>query len=349
VALAAGTAIRLLTGPLGGRWADRQAARGGSPKRVLAGFVAASAVLALAYGPASGLLLLTAVSLMHAAVLAPVTPIADALATQAAERGGGFRYGWARGIGSAAFVVATLLSGQAVGIWGLAAIIPLNAGLLAAAAVVALLLPEAPGRATRPEAPRPPATALLRIPGFALLMGIAALIGGSHAMHDGFEVIRWRDAGMTPAAASVLWSASVLSEVLVFVVAGPALLRRLGPAVSLALAAAAGVVRWSAAAVTASVPVMAMVEPLHGFTFALVHLTCVTAIGRIVPAGLTATALAFYATVALGVAGSVITLGSGPLYGWLGASAFWAMAALCAVAFPLALRLRLAPRPTEPS
>jgi PPP family 3-phenylpropionic acid transporter len=349
VALAAGTAIRLLTGPLGGQWADRRASRGGSPKRVLAGFVAASAVLALAYGPASGLLLLTTVSLMHAAVLAPVTPIADALATQAAGRGGGFRYGWARGTGSAAFVAATLLSGQAVGTWGLAAIIPLNAGLLAAAAVVALLLPEAPGRSIRPETPRPPVSALLRVPGFVPLMGIAALIGGSHAMHDGFEVIRWREAGMTPTAASVLWSASVLSEVLVFVVAGPALLRRLGPAASLALAAAAGVVRWSAAAFTASFPVMAMVEPLHGFTFALVHLTCVTAIGRIVPAGLTATALAFYATVALGISGSVVTLGSGPLYGWLGASAFWVMAALCAAAFPLALRLRLPAGPAEAS
>ncbi|MGI4811669.1 MAG: MFS transporter [Janthinobacterium lividum] len=72
-------------------------------------------------------------------------------------------------------------------------------------------------------------------------------------------------------------------------------------------------VRWGAAASTASFTVMAMVEPLHGLTFALAHLTCVTVIGRIMPPALAATAQAFYATVALGITGAVATLASGPL------------------------------------
>ena len=341
IALASGTAIRLVTGPLGGRWADR-AGRG---HLVLAGFTAAAALLALFYGPAQGLLLLTAVSVGHAAVLAPITPVADALAVQATQAEGRFRYGWVRGAGSAAFVVAVLLSGQAVERWGLAVIILLNAALLATAAALALNLP-APNRAIRRAEPGTWAVlaVLVRIPGFGLLMGIAALIGGSHAMHDGFEVIRWREAGMTSAAASVLWSLSVLSEVLVFVVAGPALLRRTGPAGALALAAGAGAVRWGAAASTASFPVMAIVEPLHGLTFALTHLTCVTVIGRIVPPSMAATAQAFYATVALGITGTAVTLGSGALYGWLGAPAFWAMAMLCVLALPLTWGLRLVAR-----
>ena len=337
VALGFGTAIRLVTGPLGGRLADRAS----RPRWVLAGFVAASAVIATAYLPVRGILLLTAASVAHAAVLAPITPVADALAVQAAK-GARFQYGWVRGAGSAAFVAATLLSGQAVGRWGLVAIIPLNAGLLAAAAVFAATLPDGQARASgRLAEARAPLTALFRIPGFVSLMVVIALIGGSHAMHDGFEVIRWRAAGMTPGATSVLWSASVLSEVFVFVVIGPPLLGRLGPAAALSLSAAAGLVRWGAAALTASFPVMALVEPLHGLTFALAHLACVTAIARLVPSGMAATAQAFYATVALGITGAAVTLASGPLYGRLGARAFWAMALLCAIALPLAWRLRV--------
>ena len=48
--LAAGTAIRLAAGPMGGRLADRT----GRAALVLAGFTAAAAVVALGYGPARG-------------------------------------------------------------------------------------------------------------------------------------------------------------------------------------------------------------------------------------------------------------------------------------------------------
>ena len=134
---------------------------------------------------------------------------------------------------------------------------------------------------------------LLAIPGFARLMTVAALIGGSHALHDGFEVIRWRAAGLSAFQSSVLWSLSVAGEVVVFLLVGRPLLARLGPAGALTLAAVAGVVRWSAAASTAAFPVMALVEPLHGLTFALLHLTCMAVIGRTVPTALAATAQAF--------------------------------------------------------
>ena len=57
-------------------------------------------------------------------------------------------------------------------------------------------------------------------------------------------------------------------------VVGPTLLKGLGPAGAAALAASAGMVRWSVTAVTAWLPAMALVEPLHGLTFALSHLAC---------------------------------------------------------------------------
>jgi PPP family 3-phenylpropionic acid transporter len=88
----------------------------------------------------------------------------------------------------------------------------------------------------------------LAAPGFLPLMALAALVMSSHALHDGFEVLRWEDGGIGPGAAGLLWSEGVLAEVVVFVVVGPALLRWLGPAGAAALAASAGVVRWSVTA-----------------------------------------------------------------------------------------------------
>jgi PPP family 3-phenylpropionic acid transporter len=181
---------------------------------------------------------------------------------------------------------------------------------------------------------------LLRLPAFRRLMLVAALIQGSHALHDGFVVIDWRSLGIGDGTIGVLWSESVAGEVLVFLLVGPWLLNRLGPAGGSILAAVGGVVRWVVLAETTSAAAAALVEPLHGLTFALQHLACMRLIAAVVPPRLAATAQAFYGTVAVGLASALLTLGSGPLYAHWGAGGFWVMAALCAAAIPVAWRLR---------
>jgi PPP family 3-phenylpropionic acid transporter len=79
------------------------------------------------------------------------------------------------------------------------------------------------------------------------------------------------------------------------------------------------------------------VQPLHGLTFALLHLACMRVLARTVPPGFEVTAQALYATVAVGAASALLTLASGSLYGSLGPQAFWFMAALCAIGLPLTL------------
>jgi MFS_1 like family len=63
---------------------------------------------------------------------------------------------------------------------------------------------------------------------------------------------------------------------------------------------------------------MALAEPLHGLSFALLHLACMRLIGRLVPANLAATAQAIYGTVAIGATTAMVTLLSGTLYGRFG-------------------------------
>jgi PPP family 3-phenylpropionic acid transporter len=339
ILFAAGTAVRLVSGPLGGRVADRTRAL----RVVLAVCAAVAALVALTLLPARGFAPLLALGVLHAAALAPTTTLADALALGAAAQrvsGPRFEYGWVRGTGSAMFIVGTLLSGQAVGAWGLGATILLHAALLAATASAALLVPEGRHAVTITDH-TPPASVvdLLRLPPFRRVMLISALVLGSHAMHDAFAVIRWGAGGVSPAVASALWSESVAAEVVVFFMVGPRLVERLTPAGVLALAAGAGVLRWVVMAVTADVLALALVQPLHGLTFAALHLACMRLIAAIVPRGLAATGQAMYALGA-GATTALLTLAAGGLYASLGAQGFLAMALLCATAAPLTLRLR---------
>jgi PPP family 3-phenylpropionic acid transporter len=332
LALALGTGIRLVSAPMAGRIADLLQGL----RVMLVVSIAAAALVTLGYLSARGFWMLLAVMLLHAWTLAPMTVLADALALGAR----GFEYGRVRGTGSAAFILGTLVSGQAIGAFGLEVIVALQALLLCAAALAATQVPEIEHHLR----PRSETTAgvgtLLRIARYRNLLLLAALVLGSHAMHDAFAVIRWSAAGISPEISSLLWSEAVAAEVLVFWLIGPALVTRLTPAGAMALAAAAGALRWTVMAQSSDVLALALVQPLHGLTFALLHLACMRVLVRTVPRGLEGTAQAFYGTVAVGAASALLTLASGALYGRLGPQAFWLMACLCAAALPLTLKLR---------
>ena len=346
--LAASAAVRLAAGPAAGRVADRLS----GPKLVLAVSAAGAALIALGFLPAHGLWPLLAVGVFYSAVLAPLAPLSDTLALGAAAPARddetvrpGFEYGWVRGAGSAAFIFGTVLSGQAVGLFGITAILWLSAALLGITAFAAL---GAPQLLPREDAARlAPAKGhvgdlgvLVRIPLYRRVVLVAAFILGSHAMHDSFAVIRWDAAGIGPATAGLLWSLSVAAEVVLFLWIGRPLIDRLGSHGAAMLAAVAGLVRWAVMAETAWLPAMAAIEALHGLTFALLHLTCMRLLAECVPPHLAATSLTLYGTVGIGVPATLLTLASGPLYARFGAQGFWVMAALCAAALPLARRLR---------
>lgn len=333
--IGSGAAVRLVAGPLAGQLADRLRAWRGT----LAICALGAGVTALFYLVAGGFGPLLAAGLAQSALLAPIAPLADALALSASmPRGGrGFEYGPVRGAGSAAFVAGSIAAGNLAASWGLGVSIWLNASLLCAASLAVLPVPAI---MAGPRVLRPGGFGdflqLARQPRFRRLLVVAALVLGSHALHDTFAVIRWRDAGISTAAASLLWSEQVIAEVAVFFLVGPALLQRLAPAPVAMIAAAAGVVRWWVLATTIDMLPLMLVEPLHGLTFALFHLACMRVIAREVPRRLAATAQALYATFATGVATALVTLVSGYLYERFGGDAFFVMALMCAVAVPLA-------------
>jgi MFS transporter, PPP family, 3-phenylpropionic acid transporter len=349
--LAVGTATRLLAGPAAGRAADRSHAL----RTAFAISTTCAALFALTNLTVETFWPLLLVSVLWSAALAPAAPLADALALAAAKPvfgNKGFEYGWVRGAGSAAFILGTIGSGQAVYAFGLGATLVLQATLLVLAAI---WIGEVPNYVAAPQTTAPSIDCsgpngiweLLRKPVFLRIIIIAALVLGSHALHDSFAVIRWNAAGISGTIASVLWSEQVVAEVAVFLIIGPALLRRFGPAWALTVSASAGVVRWAATALTTDPYLLALIEPLHGLTFALLHLASMRVLSVAVPLRLAATAQTIYGTVGVGAAVALLTLASGLLYQHLGGIAFWIMALLCLVAIPVAMTLRMPESPNR--
>jgi PPP family 3-phenylpropionic acid transporter len=329
--------VRLAAGALVGMLADLL----GSLRLVLATCAALGAGTAAALLLANTFWLLFFVALVQAAALAPTTSIADALSINAAKpqiAGKPFEYGRIRGSGSVAFVLGTLIIGQLVSHDDLTPIIWMNVALLVVAAGATALVPRVTTR-PEPHASGSPVLAelhgLLRISRFRVLIIVSALVYGSHATHDAFAVIRWSDAGIDTSVISILWSQAVAAEVLVFFLIGPWLLDRFGARAAAILAAAAGIVRWSIEGVTTSVLLLSIVQPLHGLTFALLHLACMRMMGTLVPARLAGTAQALYA-FGSGLVTAALTLSSGVLYANYGGAAFFPMAVLCGVALPFA-------------
>jgi MFS transporter, PPP family, 3-phenylpropionic acid transporter len=338
IVLGAATAVRLVCGPIAGRLADRfQIFRA---ELAVCAIVAAGA--ALLYFTVHGFWAVMAISLLQAAALAPLAPLADALSLAHArtrQNTAGFEYGWVRGVGSAAFVAGTLAAGQAADHYGFSAIMWLSATGLLAFPPVAKFVPEFPARTTdgsrHNEHPDHPWVMLLRQRVFGLVTLIGALVLGSHAMYDSFAVIRWREAGIRPPTVALLWSESVAAEVIIFLLIGPRLLRVLKPPGALACAALCGLLRWGVMAQTTELTALALVQPLHGFTFALLHLASMRLITDTVPSVMAGTAQAIYGLVGVGGPTAVLMIVSGWLYSRFGPAAFWAMALLCIAAVPV--------------
>jgi PPP family 3-phenylpropionic acid transporter len=337
IVLAAAMVTRLVAGPMVGMFADRA----GSLRFALAICTALAAASAAALWWAHSFALLLFIAVIQAASLAPTTSLADALSVNAArprldEKE--FEYGWIRGAGSLAFIFGTLTIGQLISPTDVTPIIWMNLSLLVVAAASTALLPPVVARSSplsEGSSLNGELGELLRISRFRLMIMVTSLIYGSHAMHDAFAVIWWSAAGIGPSAISILWSEAVAAEVIVFFLIGPALLQRLGARGAAVLAAAAGMVRWSVAGGATSVFALSLIQPLHGFTFALLHLAAMRLMQTLIPARLAGTGQSIYG-FGSGCVTALLTLLSGILYATFGGAAFLPMAVLCAVALPLA-------------
>ena len=327
--LAAGAAVRLLAGPVGGRLADAL----GRPKAVMAGGALVAALAACLYGLAQDLPGLLAANLLMAMGFAAVIPLGDAMALRAA-REEGWDYGRVRALGSAAFIVTAGLGGWLVDRAGAGSIAWLLAGGMAAAAVAALALAAAGVPARRGGGAF---RAVAVLPEFRRILLVAGLIQGSHAAYYAFGSIHWEQAGVPASVIGLLWSWSVVAEVALFAW-GRGIADRLGPRGLALVAAGAGVLRWAITAQTVALPALVVAQAMHALTFGAMHLATMRVMQQAIPPAVAGTAQTLLAA-GIGAVMMAATLAAGWGYAAVGAGVFWAMAGMCGLAVAaLALR-----------
>src|SRR6476659_6030087 len=148
-----------------------------------------------------------------ACVWTPMVPLTDAYALRGVGRSG-LDYGPLRLGGSAAFVLGALVCGLLVDVIAARHLIWVMAAVAGLGAIASLGLQRLENPKQTPMAAQS-APALLRDPGFLVIIVAATLIQGSHAAYYTFASIAWQVAGFGGLTIAALWVLGVLAEIAV--------------------------------------------------------------------------------------------------------------------------------------
>ncbi|MCL4715349.1 MAG: MFS transporter [Hyphomonadaceae bacterium] len=331
---------RIVTGPAIAYWADGARDRGAPLK-----LVSAAALLSYAafFFLAQGFWQLLAFGFVALSLTQALNPLIEA-ATLRATAHGKLSYGVARGVGSAAFIVANIAGGALISRFGLDAVVVwVLCGLALTAAASWLGLkrdaPEPHGRAARTGA----FSHLLRNRRFLTLILACGLIQSAHGFYYGFSTIVWRGQGLSPEMVGVLWAFGVAIEI-GFLFSLPAVERRVTPEALILMGAGGAVARWIAMGFAPLGLVLWPLQALHALSFAAAHVGAMRLIHREAPEHAATMAQTLYAALSAGVLMGCSTLLSGYLYDHVGARGYWSMAILAAAGGALAVLL-LQPKP----
>ncbi|MBR1219711.1 MFS transporter [Bradyrhizobium sp. U87765 SZCCT0131] len=276
----------------------------------------------LAIGQLREPLLILAVFAVTACVWTPIIPMVDGYALKGVARHG-IDYGPVRLWGSAAFIVGSLACGVMIDFVTASFVIWVIAAIALIEALTSLGLQRL-DRDARPIAGASRASALLRQPGFLAIIFTSALVQGSHAVYYAFASIAWQNAGLGGLTVSALWSIGVVAEIIVFAVS-PRF--KWSPLAMVAFAAAIAALRWAITAQQPPLPLLAVVQTLHGLSFGLTQVGIVGLFTRNVPGHVLASAQG-YLVAATGLVMSSATMGAGLLYARYGEGAYYAMSAM---------------------
>jgi MFS transporter, PPP family, 3-phenylpropionic acid transporter len=130
----------------------------------------------------------------------------------------------------------------------------------------------------------------------------------------------------------------VIAEIVLFAYARR-LGRWFGPAQLIGLGAAAAVLRWFFTAYDPPLPMLFLLQCLHGFTFGAAHLGAMQFLDRALPSRLAASAQGLYASVTAGVVMGLASLAAGPLYRIYGGQAYLAMSLIACVGLAASVML----------
>ena len=257
-----------------------------------------------------------------ASMWTPMVPLTDAYALRGVARYG-LKYGPLRLWGSAAFVVGALVCGLLVDTIAWQHLIWVIAATAALGAVLSFALQPLDHSGKQPAPPRG-ASALLRDPGFLVIIVASALIQGSHAAYYTFASITWELSGLGGLTIAVLWAIGVIAEIVVFALS-PRL--KWQPAVLVVIGALSAVARWLITALEPPVAVLAIVQLAHGLTFGITQVGTMGLMLRHVPIHFMARGQGYLAACG-GIVASAASILSGVIFARYGQGVYYVMAAM---------------------
>lgn len=314
--LAASFWAKVAIQPMIAGWSDRRdAARGFA--RVLA---AAAVIGFLMISQGDGFIAILVLATLTMALFSPSLPLVESITLRSADRWS-LDYGRIRLWGSITFILSATGGGYLLAdrspdliIW----MMILGAGLVL---VSALCLPLPPARASGEVQGSP--LRLLRTPIFLIVATTGGLIAASHAVYNGFATLIWRSAGLSEGLIGGLWGTGVVAEIVLFALAGR-FAGHVRPMTLLAIAAAAGIIRWPLLSMTNDPLLLFPLQTLHGLTFGAAHLGAMGFLRSAIPGSMAASGQAVYYSFGGIMMGAGMPL-AGVLYGEHGGGAYMVM------------------------
>lgn len=336
--LSAPLLARTFTAPLLAMWADSFSLR--RTPLILMGVAMAIGygLLAAPFGFAWWFGLWFIASTMYATV----GPLTDVVVLARSQRDG-FNYGWPRGMGSVAFIIANVGMGlilargspELVLVW-------ITLAALAVAIGARYLLPPDPVRAGGGVAALSERMAglgeLFRDKDFMLVVISAGLIQSAHAFYYSFSTLAWRNQGIPEQMTGVLWGVGVGVEVAFLWFMEP-WRRRFGARNLLVLGGVAAVVRWGALAMSPPLWLVFPIQALHTLTYAATFMGSLQLVDRLSRPANASAAQTINSALSGGVLSGVATIVSGALFDSIGAKGYFVMAAMSLAGLAGALRL----------
>lgn len=339
---------RAVTAPLLAVWADSFRLRRTALIFISLAVAAAYALMALPLGFVGWTLVWFAAS----SAFATLSPLTDVIALNRA-RTDGFNFGWPRGIGSVAFIVANIAVGALL-TWGSPnlVLVWIMAAVALTAAAARWLLPPDPVHAEG-EVPRAADRFgglgdLLRDASFMTAVIACGLIQSAHAFYYSFSTLAWKQQGIPESMTGVLWGVGVATEVAFLWFMEP-WRRRVGPRNLLVLGGAAAILRWTALAFSPPLWMLFPLQTLHTLSYAATFLASLQLVEKLSTPRNASAAQSINSALSGGVLAGLATMASGPLFDRYGASGYWLMTAMCVAGMIAALRLYAVPRLKEGS
>jgi MFS transporter, PPP family, 3-phenylpropionic acid transporter len=262
-----------------------------------------------------------------------VTPVLDA-ATMRMTRRRGTDFGAIRAVGTIGYTAIIFITGYAVAWFGGETFLWLFVGVGLLRAVVALALPKFRAPRDDKDASVPAAVGALKLievmkPWFLLPLIGWAMVFGTHLMLNAFQALVWKEQGIGEDVIGLLIVVGALSEAAVFF-GFARFSKRFSARLLILVSALVSVARWIAMGFSPGVEVLFGLQLLHGITFALGFIGCVSFIANWTSEDIAAEAQSFFQMLQQAMS-VIVIIGFGLLLGTMGARGFFASAAFAAV------------------